>query len=322
MLLSDAIAGFLMFTRAEGFSEGTVKLYRFNLDILLRKLGDREMNKITETDLRGFFVYLREVYHKEKGHPDKPLAGATLRNFWKAIRSLFEWSKEEHLVKERPDISIKMPGNNPKIIMPLEEHEVKALLSNAEMSREVDGQGKRTNYRFKRHTGARDVALLILLLDTGIRAGEASRLNIADVDLAEGQIYIRPFGNSGIKTKSRVIPVGKATSRALWKYKTTLEDQEPNDPFFVTMTGRRMNQGAMLMLVRSLGDKAGVKNCHPHRLRHTFAIQYLRNGGDIFTLKNILGHNSLDMVEHYLQLAQSDTTSAHRKASPADRWHL
>ena len=322
MLLSDAIAGFLMFTRAEGFSEGTVKLYTFNLAILLRHLGDREIEKVTETDLRGFFVYLREVYHKEKGHEDKPLAGATLRNYWKAIRSLLEWGKEEHLVKERPDISIKMPGNNPKIIQPLEENEVKALLSNAVKSRIVDGQGKRTSYQFKRHTGTRDVALLILLLDTGIRAGEASRLNIEDVDLAEGQIYIRPFGNSGIKTKSRVIPIGKATSMALWKHKVTLEDEEPNDPFFVTMRGRRMRQGAMLLMIKSLGDKAGVKNCHPHRLRHTFAIQYLRNGGDIFTLKNILGHNSLDMVEHYLQLAQSDTTSAHRKASPADRWHL
>jgi integrase/recombinase XerD len=322
MLLSDAISGFFLFIRAEGFSDQTVLLYKWHLSILLRFLGDKEVTEIKEHDLRGFFVYLREVYHKEKGHPDKPMSGAFLRNEWKGMRSLFEWCKEQELLKERPDINIKMPGNNPKTIMPLTEDEVKALLKNAEFSRVAETRN-RNAYRIKRSTAVRDVALLILLLDTGIRAGECSRLDIKDVDLEKGEIFIKPYGNSGIKTKSRAIPIGKATMRVLWKYKNTLEYQEPNDPFFVSKRdGRRLDRSAMLQLIKSLGDKAGIKNCHPHQLRHTFSIQYLRNGGDVFTLKKILGHNSLKMVEVYLQLAQTDTTAAHRRASPADRWHL
>jgi len=206
--------------------------------------------------------------------------------------------------------------------MPLSESEVRALLKNTEMSRLAEPKDGRDPYKQHRHTGTRDTALLIMLLDTGIRAGEACRMNVEDVNLEDGKIYIRPYGNSGIKTKSRIIPIGKATQRVLWKYKLTIEEKEPNDPFFVTLRKRRMGVSGMLQLIQSLGDKAGVKNCHPHRLRHTFAVEYLRNGGDIFTLKSILGHSSLDMVEHYLQLTQTDLHTAHRKASPADKWHL
>jgi site-specific recombinase XerD len=75
-------------------------------------------------------------------------------------------------------------------------------------------------------------------------------------------------------------------------------------------------------LFKRLGERAGVNNVYPHCLRHAFAITYLRNGGDIYSLKYLLGHSTLVMVKRYLHLTAADASNAHRKASPADNWGL
>ena len=78
----------------------------------------------------------------------------------------------------------------------------------------------------------------------------------------------------------------------------------------------------MRILVRRLGKRADIAKVFPHKFRHTFATTYLRSGGDIYTLQALLGHSSLDMVRHYVRIAELDIENAHRKASPVDNWRL
>ena len=87
-----------------------------------------------------------------------------------------------------------------------------------------------------------------------------------------------------------------------------------------TITGdRKFKPDSLRLLIKRIAERTGVKNAYPHKFRHTFAITYLRSGGDIFTLQEMLGHGSLDMVRHY---AQVDVWQAHRKASPEDNRRL
>ena len=323
MNMSQALDGFLFTLKAESYSQATVDLYRIMLTTLSDFLENPKVSEIAPKDLTRYFAYLQTDYTpRRQSGSTAPLSGSTLQNHWKAIRRFFKWADDELDLKSRPDAKLKLPPNNPKAIMPLSEEEVKALVDSAEYTREAATNGRRA-FRMKRPTAERDTALIILLLDTGIRSGEAGRLNIKDVDLDTGEIYIAPYGSSQRKTKSRALPIGKVARKSLWRYLTTRpDDTRPDEPLFITVAERRMGPNSIRQLLKGLGEKAGVKNCHPHRLRHTFAVEYLRNDGDIFTLQMILGHSSLDMVRKYLQLVKADAKNAHRRASPADRWKL
>jgi len=83
-----------------------------------------------------------------------------------------------------------------------------------------------------------------------------------------------------------------------------------------------MNKDGLHLVITALGKKAKIQKCYPHKFQHTFAITYLRSGGDLFTLQSLLGHSTLEMLQHYARIAEVDVEQAHRKASPADNWRL
>jgi integrase/recombinase XerD len=176
----------------------------------------------------------------------------------------------------------------------------------------------------RRWADKRDQAIILTLLDTGLRASELSALKVNDVDLKSGKVQVKHGRLGGAKGgKGRIVYLGKAARRAVWRYLAEREDgEEPEAPLFLARYDRPMNKDALRLLMARLGEKAGVKNCHPHRFRHTFAITYLRSGGDVFTLQALLGHSTLDMVQHYARIADIDVEQAHRRASPADNWRL
>jgi len=111
----------------------------------------------------------------------------------------------------------------------------------------------------------------------------------------------------------------------VWRYLASRADHLPTDPLFVIdeAINEPMNRYSVHKLIKRLGKRAGVvPDAHPHRFRHTFAINFLRNEGDVFSLKALLGHESLKTVQQYLAIAQVDTERAHQRASPVDNWKL
>ena len=92
---------------------------------------------------------------------------------------------------------------------------------------------------------------------------------------------------------------------------------------FLNRSGEPLDSTGTKLMIRRLGKKARVHGVHVHRLRHTFAISFLRAGGDVFSLQYLLGHTTLQMTQRYLQsLNADDAMNAHRKFSPLDNMNL
>ncbi len=321
--LAKAITGFMQYKAAEGLSPNTLQSYQRDLKLWLEYAGDIPLQQITTALLQEYFVWLRTDYQPRRITRNREaLASKTIHNFYISLCAFFTWAKRE-LELPNPIKAIPAPKFEQAPIEPFTKEEVEALLKACEQCNEAKTTDRR-KYIMRRATGRRDQAIIMTLLDTGLRASELSALKVGDVDLKTGKVLVKHGRLGGAKGgKGRTVFLGKAARRVLWRYLAEREDgEEPGAPLFLVKYDRPMNKNALRLIIVHLGQKAGVKKCHPHRFRHTFALTYLRAGGDVFTLQALLGHSTLDMVQHYARLAEIDIEQAHKRASPADNWRL
>ncbi len=155
----------------------------------------------------------------------------------------------------------------------------------------------------------RDKAILGLFIDTGIRVTELASLHFADADLDRGRIKVNGKG-----AKERFVFCGNTCRRALWRYINTDRPDVASDRLLINSYGQPPKARGILEMIRRCEKRAvitGVR-CSPHTLRHTFAKRFLLNGGDVFTLQQILGHSSLEMVRRYLALFSQEVGRLYR----------
>lgn len=162
-------------------------------------------------------------------------------------------------------------------------------------------------------TGLRDYTFMLLLLETGLRLSEVTAVQVDDVKLSEGQIFVR-------HTKGhmhRYVPIQTKMKEQLRRYmriRGTCETEQ----LIVTIDGTAMQRNAIQKIVGKHGKKAGIKGvrCSPHTLRHTFAKLSVMNGAGVFELQKILGHSTMEMVRIYVNLYSSDVNDRHKEFSP------
>ena len=208
------------------------------------------------------------------------------------------------------------PRAEKREVIPFTQHGLQLLLQARERNK-ADRRPGQKEAENSRTTALRDRAIVILLVDTGIRASELCDLVQRDADFKNHRSVVIGKGR-----KERHVPISPRTEQALWRYLTTRDDKKPAAPLFATATGNRRDRFGLHRLLETAVSRVGVQDVHPHRFRHTFAIMFLRNGGNVFALQRILGHESLTMVNKYLAIAQTDLEAAHRDASPAMNWAL
>jgi len=313
--LQKMLDGYRLCGHAEGKSTKTTDIASTALLKLQEFLSSKNYStEITEIDahcLREFLLYLRSTKAYER-HPfikpqDKGLSGHTINGYMRAIRAFWSWLVREEYIFKNPFTKVKIPKAPKKVIPTFTEKQIQRLLGAIPQSKPL---------------GFRNWTMILTLLDTGLRAHELTSLAIPKVDFKNGLVSVIGKGN-----KERIIPIGSKVQKAMWKY---VQRYRPNptiikiENLFLSRGGEPLTVNGLETVIENYGKVAGIEGvrCSPHTLRHTFAISYLRNGGDVFSLQRILGHSSLEVVKLYVNLAEADVKAVHRRCSPADNISL
>jgi site-specific recombinase XerD len=227
----------------------------------------------------------------------KPINSTTVQKYYRALSALFNWSVSEGILEISSLVRIKVPRAEKKVVKALSSNEVNQLIG-------VLGN---------RFEGIRNKAIILILVDCGLRLGEL--LNIKTSDINMEQQLMKVDG----KTGERVVRYGKTTSIVLNQYlKLRSEVNGHNDYLWLTEKGITLKDSSVETLFIKLRNKTGI-HVHPHLLRHTFATLWLKNGGDSLMLQRLLGHTTLMMTNRYCQaVGCEDAIESHKKFSPVD----
>lgn len=281
--LGAAIAQFLTAKAAEGASPKTLDWYRMVLGRAGRDLGvHRPLDSLTPIELRAWLLTLRET-----------LAPISVAGYVRGLKAFGNWCAVEELAEARAMRTLRRPQVPHKLVEPLDDAAVRRMLDAASV---------------------RDRAIVLLMLDTGLRLSEVAGLRRGD---------LRPDGTvkvMGKGARERIVPVGHVARQALVRHLRQEKPAGADAPIFRSRRGGALGWRGIQQVFMRLKARAGIPGrCSPHLLRHTFAHAYLVNGGDVFSLQRMLGHTTLDMVKRYVALAEGDLVARHRAASPADR---
>lgn len=297
--IADLIPAFLLTLKSEEYSQRTLDVYVYQVQSLADYLNDPPIDRISTMQIREWLVYLREEYRTARG---SRLTAKSVYNYWTAARSFFGWALSDGLLTENPAEAVKPPRYVSPPPDPYTSEEV------AHIARAASSQGW---HRFQ----VRNRAMVVMLVDTGLRSSELTNLRFEDIDIKRQRLWVVGKGNKG-----RHVPFGNATRR--WLYRYLAKRGQHNGILFQSSRHGRISQQGLDDLLDRIGEIAGVPDCNAHRFRHTFAVNFLRNGGNLLALKQILGHTTFEMVERYVHLAESDIEKVHRSASPGDKFGL
>jgi site-specific recombinase XerD len=289
VLLSEAIEQLAVATRANGRSPATVKAYRTKLRHLVKFLGDPHAENVTTNDLRRYVASLW----------DAGLSPFTVSSRVGHLKRLFSFLTDEGVIKSDPSKRIAKPRPKRGVPKGISHQDFLALLATTEGDALAD---------------LRDRAIILFLADTGCRVGGLCGLQVGDLDFDNFLALLVEKGD-----KERFVPFLDQTAQALTDW-LEVRPQE-SDYVFAGLRGRSegaLTPSGVIQMLKRRGKRAGVKGPHnPHSFRHAFARDYLKSGGDLASLSDLLGHEDVGITKAwYGVFTMGDLQEKHRKHSP------
>jgi len=313
--LDQLIRGYQLCATTEGKSPNAVAIVTSSVsyfqDFLVSEGQSKDVAQISQYEIREFILYLQQKKcfsnHRFNRTQDRGLSGHTINCYLRSLRIFFSWLVSEDVIDANPFERVRIPRPPRKVIPTFTDSQLQLFL-NCIDTRSAEGY--------------RDYTIFLTLLDTGLRVSELCGLKLCNLWLEDGVLKVLGKGN-----KERLIPIGKQVQRLLWRYISRYRPEPAganSDFLFLTRQGRPLKKDRVESIMAGYGRKAGLKGvrCSPHTLRHTAAVNFLRNGGNVFSLQRLLGHASLEMTRRYCELADTEVKRDHITASPVDNLNL
>lgn len=295
--LAHLLNFYLLSCKVEGKSPATIDTYcrRLSRFVAFASQSKRplDVGEITSNHIRAFLLFLREGGTAEN----------TLNAYYRTLHTFFGWMIGEGVISSHPMANIKPPRLKCTVMQPFSLEDIENMLLLCSTKKFLDVRNK---------------AIILLLLDTGLRLSEAANLEIADVNFSSETVKVMGKG-----AKERLVRIGRLTQKALLQYLLLRRDNFPC--LWVSEERRPLCRHGLQIAIVRLCHRAGVIDAKPgpHTFRHTAAIQCLRNGMGEFALQMMLGHSTLTMTRRYVSsLNHEDVFKAHRIASPVDNMGL
>ena len=269
---------FLSSKEIEGCSSRTIKYYKDNINKMLDNIN-LPINEITTEILRNYL----------SNYKNNSTAGmVTIDNIRRTLSSFFAWLENEDYIVKSPVRRI---------------HKVKATKRVKETLADENLEKLRDTC-----TNVRDLAILELLISTGMRVGELTRLNKSDMNFQERSCIVLGKGNS-----EREVYFSAKSKMYIEKYLETRTDN--NEALFVSLIKpyNRLGISGIEIVIRNLGKDANINKVHPHKFRRTIATMAIDKGMPIEQVQKLLGHIKIDTTMEYAMVNQNNVKNSHRK---------
>jgi site-specific recombinase XerD len=291
MLLDSAVTELLL---AKDYTRQTRQRREYALREFVAWCGEQGVTKTEEVNagvVRRYLAHLRDRPNQRWG---EHLAGETQHSRAAIVRTFLRFGARDGWVDERAARYMEMPKRPQKVVQVLTRRHYALLLTAADTC-------------YVRWLRLRDRALLALLFDTGVRASEACTLALDAVHIAPGEAYIRVEGKG---RKQREIGVGRQASLALYRYLHRARPALTHGCVFAGRDGGPMTPNGVDKVLYRLRDVAGAEHfagirVSAHTVRHSFAVHFMEQGGDLLKLSRLMGHQSIHTTERYLRAYQA-----------------
>lgn len=268
-----------------------------------------DLDNITFQDIEEYMEYLK--YYKDENNEDVSNSVSGIKRKIASLRSFYKYYYNNGYIKTNPASRVSLPKLRDKEIIRLDVNEVADFLDSVETGDKLT----KNEQKFHEKTKLRDMAMLSLLLGTGIRVSECIGINMSDIDFKNTAIRIKRKG-----AKEAIIYFSDEVLIPLEKYvkyrkSITVASEKDSDALFLSLQNKRINARTVQKLVKKYATNVTpLKHITPHKLRSTFGTNLYQETDDIYLVASVLGHNDVNTTKkHYAAIEDNKKRLARNK---------